>query len=60
MEWLGTAWQAFREAQKRRALARALEGVDARTLKDIGLEELANEQRRREILHAAVLRLGAC
>jgi hypothetical protein len=59
MEWLRIAWREFAEARRRRALARALEGVDARTLRDIGLERLANEQRRREVLHAAALRMGA-
>jgi len=59
MEWVRIGWRAFAEAQRRRALARALEGVDARTLRDIGLERLANEQRRRELLHAAALRMGA-
>jgi len=59
MNWVRIAWRAFAEAQRLRALARALEGVDARTLRDIGLERLANEQRRREVLHAAALRMGA-
>ena len=27
--------------------------------RDIGLERLANERRRREVLHAAALRMGA-
>lgn len=58
MEWVRTVWQALAEAQRRRALARALEGVDARTLKDIGLEQQADEQRRRTVMRAAALRFG--
>jgi uncharacterized protein YjiS (DUF1127 family) len=58
MKWVRTVWQAFAEAQRRRALARALDGVDARTLKDIGLEQQADEQRRRAVTRTAALRFG--
>jgi len=58
MKWVRTAWQAFAEAQRRRALACALDGVDARTLKDIGLEQQADEQRRRAVMRTAALRFG--
>jgi hypothetical protein len=44
---------------RRRAQARTLAGLDARTLKDIGLEAQAEEQRRRALMRLVSLRLGS-
>lgn len=41
------AWNAFVAARRARATARALERLDERTLRDIGLEREANRVRER-------------
>lgn len=50
------AWDAFESARRSRATSRALEHLDERTLRDIGLENEANRARQRTRLAA---RFGA-
>jgi hypothetical protein len=50
------AWDAFESARRSRATARAIEHLDERTLRDIGLESEANRVRDRTRLAA---RFGA-
>jgi uncharacterized protein YjiS (DUF1127 family) len=50
------AWDAFESARRSRATSRALEHLDERTLRDIGLENEANRVRQRTRLAA---RFGA-
>jgi hypothetical protein len=50
------AWDAFESARRSRATARAIEHLDERTLRDIGLDHEANRVRDRTRLTA---RFGA-
>lgn len=50
------AWGTFESARRSRAVARALEHLDERTLRDIGLESEANRVRERTRIAA---RFGA-
>lgn len=52
--WMRRLWRAVEDMRQRRILAR----LDARTLKDIGLEALSEERRRRARMTSAALRLG--
>jgi uncharacterized protein YjiS (DUF1127 family) len=52
--WIRRFWRAVEDMRQRRVLAR----LDAHTLKDIGLEALSEERRRRARMHSAALRLG--
>jgi hypothetical protein len=58
LQRLKEVWRAMQEARRRRAQARAVALLDAHTLRDIGLEAHAEEQRRRALMHKAALRLG--
>ena len=50
------AWDAFESARRSRATARAIEHLDERTLRDIGLEGEANRVRERS---RVAMRFGA-
>jgi uncharacterized protein YjiS (DUF1127 family) len=52
--WIRRLWRALEQMRQRRILAR----LDARTLKDIGLEALAEERRRRALMNKVALRFG--
>jgi uncharacterized protein YjiS (DUF1127 family) len=52
--WIRRLWRALGQMRQRHVLAR----LDPGTLKDIGLEALAEEGRRRVQMHRAALRLG--
>jgi uncharacterized protein YjiS (DUF1127 family) len=52
--WVRRLWRAVEDMRQRRILA----SLDARTLKDIGLEALSEERHRRSLMHSAALRLG--
>jgi hypothetical protein len=52
--WIRHLWRAVEDMRQRRILA----GLDARTLKDIGLDALSEERRRRALMNSAALRLG--
>jgi uncharacterized protein YjiS (DUF1127 family) len=59
------SWQAWLEAQRRRALARVLAQLDARSLRDIGFEAgqgplgwQIDEERQRAKLRAVTFRIG--
>ena len=56
--WMRSVWRALIERRKRRALARAIAQLDARTLRDIGLSAHAEEQQRRARMRATAFRFG--
>jgi hypothetical protein len=52
------AGRRFVQARRERAQAEMLASLDARTLKDIGLESYIDEQRRRERVRLVTARIG--
>ena len=58
MEWLKDVWRVLAEAQSKRAQVQQVSELDARALRDVGLNELANEERRRAAIRTAAFRMG--